>query len=59
MDDPTNEHEEGYLLYNHKEREQTLSIEEQLIKLCTFAGFVETVARGQFFMTKNDDEFLD
>ena len=37
----------------------SLSIEEQLIRLCTDAGFVQTVARGQLFMTKNDDEFLD
>ena len=38
---------------------QTLSIEEPLIRLCTFAGFVQTVALGQFFMTKNDEEFFD
>ena len=45
MDDPTNEHEQGDLLFNHKERVQTLSlslsIEEQLIRLCTDAGFVQ------------------
>ena len=46
-------------MYNHKERLQNPSNEEQLTKLCTDAGFVKTVAPGQFFMTKNDEEFSE
>ena len=53
----TNEHEQGDLLYNHKGRLQNLSNEKHLTKLCTDAGFVKTVAPGQFFMTKDAEEF--
>ena len=35
------------------------SNEEQLIKLCTDAGFVKTVAPGQYFMTKDAEEFSE
>ena len=33
--------------------------EEQLIKLCTDAGFVKTVAPGQYSMTKDAEEFSE
>ena len=36
---------------------QNLSDEEQLIKLSTFAGFVKTSALGQYFMTRDAEEF--
>ena len=35
------------------------SNEEQLIKLCTDAGFVKTVAFGQYFMTKDAEDFFE
>ena len=56
---PTNEQAQGDLLYYHKESVQNHSNEEQLIKLCTDAGFVKTVAPGQFFMTKDAGEFSE
>ena len=31
---------------------------DQLIKICTDAGFLKTVEVGQYFMTKHTDEFL-
>ena len=31
---------------------------DQLIKVCTDAGFLKTVEVGQYFMTKHTDEFL-
>ena len=40
---PKDEQEHGDLLFNHKERVQNLSDEEQLIKLCIDAVFVKTV----------------
>ena len=33
--------------------------EEQLIKLCTDAGFVKTVVLGQCFITKDADFHVD
>ena len=56
---PTIEQEPGDLLYNQKERVQNLSNEGQLTKLCTDAGFVKTVAPGQFFATKDAEEFSE
>ena len=35
-----------------------LSQPDQLIKICTGAGFLKTVVVGQYFMTKHTDEFL-
>ena len=49
---PTNEQAQGDLLYNHQERVQNLSKEKQLIKMCTDAGFIKTVAPGHFFFNK-------
>ena len=56
---PTNKQEQGNLLFNHKERAHSLSDEEQLIKLSRDAGFVKTVALGQYFMTRNAEEFSE
>ena len=50
---PNNEPEQGNLLFNHKERVQNFSNEEQSIKLCTDASFDKTVAAGQYFITKD------
>ena len=53
----TNEQAQGDLLQNHKEQVENLPNHEQLIKLCTDAGFIKTVAPGQHFMTKDAEEF--
>ena len=46
------------LLQKYKERVEKLPQPDQLIKICTDAGFLETVEVGQYFMTKHTDEFL-
>ena len=46
------------LLQKHKERVEKLPQPDQLIKICTDAGFLKTVEIGQYFMTKHTDEFL-
>ena len=46
------------LLQKHKERVEKLPQPDQLIKICTDAGFLKTVEVGQYFMTKHTDEFL-
>ena len=53
----TNEQAQGNLLQYHKERLENLPDDEQVIKLCTDAGFIKTVAPGQYFMTKDAEEF--
>ena len=45
-------------LQKHKERVDNLQQPDQLIKVCTDAGFLKTVEVGQYFMTKHTDEFL-
>ena len=45
------------LLQKYKERVGRLSQQERLIKLCTDAGFLTTVEVGQYFMTKDTEEF--
>ena len=45
------------LLQKHKERVENLSQPYQLIKVCTDAGFPKTVEVGQYFMTKDTEEF--
>ena len=47
------------LLQMHKERVEKLPQPDQLIKICTDAGFLKTVEVGQYFMTKHTDEFLE
>ena len=41
------------LLQKHKERVEKLPQPDQLIKICTDAGFLKTVEVGQYFMTKD------
>ena len=45
------------LLQKYKERVERLSQQDQVIKICTDAGFLKTVEVGQYFMTKDTDEF--
>ena len=45
------------LLQKHKERVEKLPQPDQLIKICTDAGFLKTVEVGQYFMTKHTDDF--
>ena len=59
VEDHTNVQAQGNLLQNHKERVKNLSNAEQLIKLCTHAGFVKTVAFGLYFMRKDAEEFSE
>ena len=44
-------------LQKHKERVEKLSQRDRLIKICTDAGFLKTVEIGQYFMTKDTEEF--
>ena len=45
------------LLQKYKERVERLSQQDRLIKICTDAGFLKTVEVGQYFMTKDTEEF--
>ena len=54
QDDPA--HEE-FLLQRCRERIEKLSQQDRLSKFCTDAGFLTTVGVGQYFMTKDTDEF--
>ena len=45
------------LLQKHKERVERLPQPDRLIKICTDAGFLKTVEVGQYFMTKDTEEF--
>ena len=45
------------LLQKNKERMERLSQQDRLIKTCTDAGFLTTVEVGQYFMTKDTEEF--
>ena len=53
-DDPA--HEE-LLLQRYQERIEKLSQQDRVIKYCTDAGFLKTVEVGQYFMTKDTEEF--
>ena len=53
-DDPA--HEED-LLQRYQERVEKLSQQDRVIKICTDAGFLITVEVGQYFMTKDTEEF--
>ena len=46
------------LLQKYKERVERLSQQDRVIKICTDAGFLKTVEVGQYFMTKDTEEFL-
>ena len=52
-DDPAQED----LLQKYKERVDRLSQQNRVIKICTDAGFLTTVGVGQYFMTKDTEEF--
>ena len=45
------------LLQKHKERVEKLAQPDQLIKVCIDAGFLTTIEVGQYFMTKDIDDF--
>ena len=53
-DDPAQEED---LLRRYQERIEKLSQQEKVIKFCTDAGFLTTVEVGQYFMTKDTEEF--
>ena len=52
-DDPAQED----LLQKYQERMDKLSQQNRVIKFCTDAGFLTTVDVGQYFMTKDTEEF--
>ena len=45
------------LLHKYQERVEWLSQQNRVIKICTDAGFLTTDGVGQYFMTKDTDEF--
>ena len=45
------------LLQKYQERVERLSQQNRVIKICTDAGFLTTVDVGQYFMTKDTEEF--
>ena len=45
------------LLQKYKERVERLPQQDRVIKICTDAGFLETAEVGQYFLTKDTDEF--
>ena len=45
------------LLQKYQERVDKLSQQNRVIKICTDAGFLTTVDVGQYFMTKDTEEF--
>ena len=45
------------LLHKYQERVEMLSQQNRVIKICTDAGFLTTVGVGQYFMTKDTEEF--
>ena len=46
------------LLRKYKERVEKISQQNRVIRICTDAGFLTTVEDGQYFMTKDTEEFL-
>ena len=52
-DDPAQED----LLQKYQERVERLSQQHRVIKFCTDAGFLKTIEVGQYFMTKDTEEF--
>ena len=53
-DDPAQQED---LLQRYQERVERLSQQNRVIKFCTDAGFLTTVEVGQYFMTKDTEEF--
>ena len=54
-DDPAQPEED--LLQRYKERIEKLSQQDRVSKFCADAGFLTTVEVGQYFMTKDTEEF--
>ena len=52
-DDPA----QGDLLHKYQERVERLSQQNRVSKFCTDAGFLTTVEVGQYFMTKDTEDF--
>ena len=55
-DDPAQQEED--LLQRFTERIEKLSQQNRVSKFCVDAGFLTTVEVGQYFMTKDTEEFL-
>ena len=55
MTDDTAQEED--LLQRYQERVERLSQQNRVNKFCTDAGFLTTVDVGQYFMTKDTEEF--
>ena len=53
-DDPAQEED---LWHRYQERIEKLSQQDRVIKFCIDAGFLTTVDVGQYFMTKDTEEF--
>ena len=53
-DDPAQEED---TLQKYQERVERLSQQNRVTKFCTDAGFLTTVEVGQYFMTKDTEEF--
>ena len=53
-DDPAQEED---LLRRHRERIEKISQQDRLTKFCMDAGFLNVVGIGQYFMTKDTEEF--
>ena len=54
-DDPAQQEED--LLQRYQERIEKLSQQDRVSKFCTDASFLTRVEVGQYFMTKNTEEF--
>ena len=53
---PTNDHVRGNELLDHKQMIVNLNEGLQIYKMRSDAGFIQTVATGQYFMTIDDAE---
>ena len=53
----TDDHAQEDLLQEHQERMDKLSQQNRVIKFCTDTEFLTTVDVGQYFMTKDTEEF--
>ena len=54
-DDPAQQEKD--LLQRYQERIEKLSQQDRVIIICTGAGFLTTVEAGQYFMTKDAEDF--
>ena len=53
----TNDPAQEDLLQKYQERVERFSQQNRVIKICIDAGFLTTVGVGQYFMTKDTEEF--